>query len=103
MGWPSTVEFREWLGPNHASGNDPLVDVSLGAAVGHLSARLTIPAAIPDDLRMAALILGAALYKRQTTPDGTAGFSEVGIVRTVFNDPHVKMLVGPYRRLPGMA
>lgn len=57
-------------------------------------------AAVPDDVKLAALIKGARLFKRKNSPEGIlGGFADFGALRiTNREDPDVMMLLAPYRR-----
>jgi hypothetical protein len=57
-------------------------------------------ASIPDDVKLAALILGARIWKRKNSPEGVlGGFQDFGAVRiTSRQDPDVVNLLADYRR-----
>lgn len=56
--------------------------------------------AVPDAVKQATLILAAALFKRHESPTGVLGGGEFGLVRVgTIIDPHVRMLLEPYRYL----
>jgi len=57
-------------------------------------------AAVPDDVKQAALIQGARLFKRKNSPEGVlGGFQDFGAIRITSRlDPDVQMLLAPYRR-----
>lgn len=56
--------------------------------------------AIPDDVKLAALILGARIWKRKNSPEGVlGGFQDFGAVRiSTRQDPDVVNLLSDYRR-----
>lgn len=51
---------------------------------------------IPDDVRLACLILAARLFKRKDSPEGVLGSSDWGTVRVSRMDPDVAGLLGRY-------
>ena len=54
--------------------------------------------AVPDDVFQGALILASRLFMRKDSPQGVAGFGEMGVVRiTRAKDPDVAMLLDPFR------
>jgi hypothetical protein len=56
--------------------------------------------AVPDAIQQATLILAASLFKRHESPTGVLGGGEFGVVRVgTLVDPHVRMLLDPYRYL----
>jgi len=57
-------------------------------------------ASIPDDVKQAALILGARVWKRKNSPEGVlGGFQDFGAVRiSSRQDPDVVNLLSDYRR-----
>ena len=69
----------------------------------HASVQVTAAwgwAAIPDDVKQAALILAARIWKRKNSPEGVlGGFQDFGPVRiTARQDPDVVALLSDYRR-----
>ncbi len=56
--------------------------------------------AVPDDVKQAALILGARIWKRKNSPEGVlGGFQDFGAVRiSSRQDPDVVNLLADYRR-----
>lgn len=57
-------------------------------------------AAVPDAITNAAYVLAEDLAKLRDAPFGVGGFAEFGRIRAREN-PHVAMLINPYRRLGG--
>lgn len=53
--------------------------------------------AVPASVKEATLVLAEDVFKLADTPFGAGGFGEFGRIRAREN-PHVAMLVGPYRR-----
>jgi hypothetical protein len=56
--------------------------------------------AVPEAVKQATLILAASLFKRHESPTGLLGGGEFGQIRVgTIVDPHVTMLLQPYRYL----
>jgi hypothetical protein len=55
---------------------------------------------VPDDVRMACLLIASALYDRRNSPQGLAGQGDWGSIRVARVDPHAESLLLPYRRIP---
>lgn len=94
-------DLATWLGiPHGEPGMTSIMLDQLGlcldAAVADLEARCDLPAAWPDNVRVACLMHAARLYKRKASPEGVAGFGEFGAVRVTKLDPDVERLVAPY-------
>ena len=52
------------------------------------------PAAFDDDETQEAIVLLATrLYKRRNSPEGVAGWGDLGVVRVIANDPDVARLL----------
>lgn len=58
--------------------------------------------AIPDAISQAALILATRLFRRKGSPEGVAGFGDMGVVRLTRTDPDVAALLQPFM-IPGIA
>jgi hypothetical protein len=58
--------------------------------------------AVPEDVREAARLKAARLFRRKDSPDGLRGFGEFGVVRiSRYEDPDVAMLLDPYALTAG--
>lgn len=56
--------------------------------------------AVPHAVREACIVLSTRLFKRKDAPFGIAGTPELGQVNYIAaNDPDVKVLLAPYRRI----
>jgi hypothetical protein len=56
-------------------------------------------AAVPDDVQEACLLKSAALFERKNSPQGVAGFGDMGVVRiSRYGDPDVVELLSAYTR-----
>jgi hypothetical protein len=55
--------------------------------------------AVPDDVQLACLIKSSALFERRNSPQGVAGFGDMGVVRiSRYGDPDVVELLSAYTR-----
>lgn len=57
---------------------------------------------VPPEVTQATLILASRLFKRKNSPEGVAGFGDLGVIRITTQDVDVKTLLAPYV-LPGIA
>lgn len=56
--------------------------------------------AVPDDVQLACLIKSSALFERRNSPQGVAGFGDMGVVRiSRYGDPDVVELLSAYTRM----
>lgn len=55
--------------------------------------------AVPDDIKTACLLLTARLFRRKDAPFGQSGSPDIGVVTLPSQDPDVKRLLAPYRRI----
>jgi hypothetical protein len=53
---------------------------------------------VPAPIHDATLLLAARLFRRKDSPDGVAGFSDMGVVRVGRWDPDYESNIGPYVR-----
>lgn len=84
-------------------------DETLAAAVidavdAHLADRYTLEVdgtSILDraDIRLARLMWAARLWKRRNSPEGVAGFGDLGVIRISRTDPDLAALLEPYARV----
>jgi hypothetical protein len=54
--------------------------------------------AIPDEVSQATLITAARLFRRKGSPEGVAGFGDMGVVRVPKLDPDVQAMLQPLKR-----
>lgn len=90
-------------------GDGSPLDESLQAALDFTERRLR-DGVIPDDVdsypsrvRMYVLMSAAKLYKRRLSPEGVAGFGDLGVVRILGDDPQAEQLISDLVRLDGFA
>ena len=56
--------------------------------------------AVPASVKQATILQSSAVFTRLDSPLGVAGFGDMGAMRVSrFVDPHVEMLLAPYRRV----
>lgn len=98
-------------GPDNALADDAAIEWLLRLGSGcwstgrHGRVRITAKwgwPAVPPEVVEATLLLAARLYKRKSSPDGTAGVGEWGPIRVSKLDPDVESLIGDLI-LPGFA
>lgn len=53
---------------------------------------------IPDMISEATLLTAARLFRRKGSPEGVAGFNDMGVVRVVGSDPDINKLTQPFKR-----
>lgn len=58
---------------------------------------------VPQCVRTAMLLYGGRLYKRKQSPEGIAGFGDLGVVRIMALDYDVESLISRYVRMDGFA
>jgi hypothetical protein len=54
--------------------------------------------AVPDEITQATLIMATRLFRRKGSPEGVAGFNDLGVVRLSKIDPDVQALIQPFKR-----
>lgn len=59
------------------------------------------PTTIPQVVRYAMLVQGSRNFNRSNSPEGVAGFGDLGIVRVLAVDPDVEASVGRHLKLDG--
>lgn len=58
----------------------------------------------PQKVRTAELLLASRLAKRQTSPEGVAGMSDMGVVvRILGTDPDIERLIRRFLKMDGFA
>lgn len=64
---------------------------------------ITDDATWPWRARRAVMLVAARYAKRPSSPEGVAGFGELGVVRVTPTDPDVQHLLGRFLRVDGFA
>ena len=93
-----------WLGLRTVSTSETevLTDV-LEVATGAVLNRI-VPVVDPDPVVDQAVVMYAArLWKRRNSPEGVAGFGDIGTVRISALDPDIEIMLSRYLLLDGVA
>jgi hypothetical protein len=102
--WASVAQLKDQLGITDTT-SDAMLDQKLKAAHKQLllignPALLPGPDELPsEDLVEAEIIYAARLYTRKDSPEGVAGWGELGVIR-IRDDPDLRRLFGPYVDIP---
>ena len=73
--------------------NDAILAQALDAAGAWVYDRVNAGAVRRPEIVQAVLILASRLYKRRQSPEGVAGWDDMGTVRVVARDPDVERLI----------
>jgi len=88
--------LRAWLGVKGTE-NDPLLEQAIDVAVAWVNARVYAVDQDPStrhlDVTQAMLQLASRLYARRSSPEGVAGWSDLGVVRILNSDPDINGLL----------
>lgn len=100
--WPDINEIIAALG-NVNSPDDPEVENCRLAAIDRLTALCVIdddtdPPVVPEAVRRACVLLTSRLFSRRNSPEGVAGFGDIGAVRISGVDVDVMELIASHRR-----
>lgn len=100
--WPDINEIISALGNVH-SADDPEIENCRLAAIDRLTALCVLdetvdPVGVPDAVRRACILLTSRLFARRSSPEGVAGFGDIGAVRISGVDVDVMELVASHRR-----
>jgi Phage gp6-like head-tail connector protein len=102
--WSSVAQLKDQLGITDTTSDDMLAQ-KLDAAheqlvlIGNPALLPGPDEPVPANLREAELIYAARLYTRKDSPEGIAGWGELGVIR-IRDDPDVRRLMGPYIDIP---
>lgn len=66
---------------------------SLDAATAWIKDRVRSNSINHSDVQHATLLLAARLYKRRLSPEGVAGWDDLGVIRVLSRDPDVERLI----------
>lgn len=100
---PTTSDLIAWLGlgTQLSAQDDASLNDAVNVALSAIERRVTIPDEYPDEVRLAVIITAARLYKRRMTPEGVAGFGDLGVVRVSAIDMDVEQMIDPFLTLTG--
>jgi len=73
--------------------SNTLLERALTAATAWVRERV-MPARFEDDeVQEAIVLLASRLFKRRQSPEGVAGFGELGVIRILARDPDIELLL----------
>lgn len=55
-------------------------------------------AAVPTEIKQAAVLLSSRIFKRNDSPLGVAGFGDLGAIRVSRVDPDIDAMLAPYKK-----
>jgi hypothetical protein len=55
--------------------------------------------AVPVAIEQATVLLSARIFKRNDSPGGVMGFSDIGVIRVSRIDPDIDRLIQPYKKM----
>lgn len=84
--------LRSMLGKKSKE-DDAVLSMALEAAGAWVYDRVRASDVRHPDVAQAVLLLAARLYKRRLSPEGVAGFDDMGPMRVVSRDPDVDRLL----------
>lgn len=108
---PDGADLAAWIGVDPVpAATSARFDECIAAAVEDILDRCladtvddSSPGGIPQVVRTAMLIYGSRLAKRPTSPEGVAGFNDLGAIRLLPLDVDVESLITRYLKLDGFA
>lgn len=66
---------------------------SLAAATAWVTERVYVDCLDDDETQEAIILLGSRLYKRRQSPEGVAGWGDLGVIRVLASDPDIARLL----------
>lgn len=84
--------LREMLG-KQSQVNDRVLSMCLDSAKAWISDRVRPSSLDAPEVGQATLLLASRLYKRRLSPEGVAGWEDMGAVRVVAKDPDIERLI----------
>lgn len=108
VAWPAGPDLAAWLGtPGLSAEASALVDELVAETSEWISERTCLPmfvddvaTKIPKPVRRSILLYSAKFYRRKDSPDGIAGQTQVGIIRTGRWDSDAESLLAIYLPAP---
>lgn len=73
--------------------DDHVLSHNLATAHKHICNRVKDDRLLHPDVQEAIILLASRLYKRRQSPEGVAGWNEMGIVRIMRTDPDISTLL----------
>lgn len=86
--------------------NEGVLSMCLQAAARWIYDRVTPASVRQPEVAQAVLLLASRLYKRRLSPEGVAGWDDMGVIRVLSRDPDVERLIEQYvdaRKVWGIA
>lgn len=95
---PTPAELGAWLKipADTITAKTAELTLCLEAAIDDLTERCNLPAAWNRKVKLACLMQAARYWKRKDSPEGVAGFGDLGPIRVMSFDPDVERMVGRY-------
>jgi hypothetical protein len=76
--------------------DDAILTLCLGAAGDWIYDRVSSEYVQKREVQEAVLLLASRLYKRRQSPEGVAGWEDMGAVRVTSRDPDIERLIEQY-------
>jgi hypothetical protein len=95
---PTPSELAAWLkipGDLDAA-REAQLQMCIDAAIDYIEDRCELPNAWNQRIRLAVLMQAARWHKRKDSPEGVAGFGEMGAVRVMSLDPDIERILSRY-------
>ena len=100
---PTTADLAAWMKipttPALTVEKTAQLQLCLDAAWDDIDERCDLPATLNGKVKLAWLILAARYSKRSDSPEGVAGFGDLGVVRVQPFDRDVERLISRYVRI----
>ncbi len=102
--WPDIGETRQYIGEVNDD-QMPVLQVILDASVAYIGWRCDTNIVedddytdiVPENVRLATLMLVSREFRRRLSPEGVAGFGDFGAVRISRIDPDIELMITPQR------
>ena len=73
--------------------NNTLLERALTAATSWVRERVMVSCFENEEVQEAIVLLASRLYKRRQSPEGVAGWGELGVIRILVSDPDITALL----------
>ena len=70
-----------------------LLERALTAATAWVRERVYVDCFDDDEMQEAIVLLASRLYKRRQSPEGVAGWGDLGVIRILASDPDITRLL----------
>lgn len=87
------LEGLKALGQVKGTADDAVLELCLAAAVSWVKDRVRYGAMSHPEVTQATLMLAWRLFKRRLSPEGVAGWDDMGQVRIIARDPDIDRLL----------